>query len=128
MDRTESDQRAAIGLLRHRFAGAVCRWAGKPGAAPTGRRGRYHQYRPKRRDEGFDHRLGGRHPASPGRRHLRHEFQEYAGIRLELGLSLCPGADGRHRAAAADLVQMEGLDLASSDDALDINAAIYTIS
>jgi hypothetical protein len=52
----------------------------QPGAAVAGRRDRHHQYRPERSDEGSDHRLGGRHPAGPGRRHLWHELQGHAGI------------------------------------------------
>ena len=56
----------------------------------AGRRDRHHQYRPERRDEGVDHRLGRRNSAGAGGRHLRHEFQEHAGIRLAVGLSSTP--------------------------------------
>ncbi len=49
--------------------------------------------------------------AGAGGRHLRHEFQGHAGAQLVVGLSLRAGHGGDHRAAPADLVQMEGLDL-----------------
>ena len=59
----------------------------------------------------FDRRLGGRHSAGAGCRHLRHEFQEHSRVRLGVGLSVGLGADRDLGAAAADLVQVEGLDL-----------------
>ena len=40
-------------------------------------------------------------------------FQKHAGIRLGLGLSIRLGADPGHRAVAAALVQVEGLDINS---------------
>ncbi len=42
---------------------------------------------------------------------LRHEFQEYAGIGLDLGLPLCLGAGRHHHGVAAALVQAQGLDV-----------------
>ena len=79
--------KAAIGQFGYRLAGAIFRRPGQPRPAPARRRDRHHQYRPERRHEGFDHCLGGRNSAGAGRRHLRHEFQEHARARLDVGLS-----------------------------------------
>ena len=116
MDPARCRQPAAHRLLRHRLARAIHRGTREPRAASAGRRERHHQHRSERGDEGSHHRLGRRHTAGVGRRHLRHEFQAHAGIRLDLGLSLRAGGRGHHRPFAAHLVQMEGLDLGRGDD------------
>ena len=56
-------------------------------------------------------RFGGRHPADPGRQHVRDEFQRHARAELGLGISLRPDGDRAQRGPAAGLVQIARLDI-----------------
>ena len=75
-------------------------------AVPAGCHAGLHQHRAEQRDEGADRGVGGRHSAGADRRHLWHELQVDAGIRLALGLRLRADGDRRLRPGAARLVQI----------------------
>src|SRR5258706_1070769 len=71
-----------------------------------GRGARLHQHEAERYLHRLDDRFGRRHSADPGGEHLRNEFQEYAGARLGLGLSVRPGADCAQHGPANSVVQV----------------------
>ena len=90
---------------RHRVAERLRHAPERQAAVPAGCDARLHQHRAEQRDEGADRGVGRRHSAGAGRRHLWHELQDHAGIRLGLGLSVRPGDDRGDRADPAGHVQ-----------------------
>ncbi len=94
----------------HCLAQRLRRPSQRQAAIPAGCHARLHQRRTEQRDEGADRGVGGGHSAGADRRHLRHELQIDAGIRLALGLRLRADGDRRLRPGAARLVQAARLD------------------
>src|SRR5690349_20432557 len=111
MGRAEPSEPAAISIRRCCITFAIYRRSREPHSAPARCSDRHYQCGPERSHENSDHRFGSGNSSGFGCRHLRNEFQEYAGTELGLGLSICSRRNRYHDAYSADLVQVEGLDL-----------------
>ena len=104
MGRTEPCEPAPIGIGRYCIAVAIYRRRREPHSAPARRSHGDYQRGAERSHENPDDRFGGGNSSGFNCRHLWNEFQEYAGIKLGVGLSVCPGFDCCHDANSVDLV------------------------